>query len=130
MSPTGKIRIERREHPRFQVRLDMSLVRVGHQKKPSSQGGQVEVRDISQGGVQVYTETKYEVGDQIVFEIEIPEESAGVRGTAEVKWIRDVVDLKVQGSLQFAMGLRFLDVRAEGQSFIARFVEKNLLETK
>ena len=133
MTPTGKIRIERRDHPRFQVRLNVTMLKIGEEANPENPktdkaGGQLQ--DLSAGGVRMFTDMEYKLGDMLALEIEIPEESGGVRGTAEVVWIRETTDVGTQGLMKYALGLKFVEIKAESQSFIAGFVQKSLEKTK
>jgi len=133
MSPTGKIRIERRDHPRFQVRLNVTMLKIGEEKPSAKEerkqvSGQVQ--DLSEGGVRMFTDVEYKLGDLLVLEIEIPEESEGVRGTAEVVWVRETADIGTKGAMKFALGLKFVEIKSESQSFIAGFVQKSLEKTQ
>lgn len=67
------------------------------------------LRDISEGGISVATETPYEVGYEMYVTIELPEALESVTALAEVVWVHPLeATFHPTG-----MGLKFLSLKDE-----------------
>ena len=78
-------------------------------------------RNVSLGGMFVQTPTPPPVGSVLRFELDLPERSGVVQGTAEVAWCRAADDPPDRPA---GFGLRFLDVPATQLDLIFQVVDR------
>jgi hypothetical protein len=71
--------------------------------------------DLSLGGVRVYSDDKYRIGDLVKMEF-FTEDSPGVTYTAQVVWIDP---LPKDAPAKFDVGLKFVDLSPQALGFLA-----------
>ena len=115
----GKMFIERRAHPRFQVDFP---VRYCFVKDPSEavairEYGKKDVfaliRDISLSGMKIEVKETMKVGDVLAFEIPLPGGAAPILASAEVVW--------TDGNIG---GLHFLIISEEDTAALKAYLKK------
>lgn len=113
-SPSGKKSpfSQRREHSRYDVELDVTLG-----SEHNFYAGFVE--NLSVGGIFVATHTLRKVGEVVDFSLDLPDHGKAVRGTGEVRWIREFSEHS-DGSP--GMGVRFLELEPGSLEAIESFL--------
>jgi len=105
---------ELRIHARAAVELDVSLG-----SEHNFYGGFAE--NLSVGGVFVATHLTRPVGEVIELSIHIPAHDLLVKGTGEVRWIREFND---SSDVPPGMGIKFLELAEGSQDAIDTFLAK------
>jgi len=77
------------------------------------------LRDISEGGISVATETPYEVGYEMFVSIELPESLETVTALAEVVWVHPLE----AAFHPTGMGLKFLALKDEDYYKLEKILE-------
>lgn len=103
-----------RVHARAAVELDVSLG-----SDHNFYGGFAE--NLSAGGVFVATHLTRPVGEVIELSIHIPAHNLEIKGTGEVRWIREFND---QSDVPPGMGIKFLELEDGSQEAIDEFLTK------
>lgn len=105
---------QRRRFPRYKVELDVSL--------GSDHNFYVGfVENLSTGGVFIATHMLKAVGDVFELTVHLPNSTVAVRGTGEVRWIREYSE---RSNVPPGMGIRFLQIDDESRSLIEEFLSK------
>ncbi len=92
---------DRRRFPRLTSRV---YYRIG-----KSQSLRQRVSNISMGGVRIYSDTRWHVGDKVQIELHFPNGFSGI-GSARVVWIKE---LPPDSGAGYDVGLEFLELPEE-----------------
>lgn len=107
---------DRRNYRRVQAPV---LVRpVGVLSKPDPR----QVRDISLGGLRVYSDDEARPGERLEMELIFPHEDTAIF-LVEVVWVEE---LPAGSPARFDVGLRYVDVRPEDLERIGRVLDNHL----
>ena len=117
----GKIKVERRQHPRFSIALKIRYEVTGEGAEQLAQ-----TADISAGGVRVFSNQQVKPGDVLDVSIELGEGKI-IEAQAAVVWVSKVGETDVKAEFDYVFGLRFSEITRENSGFVAEFVQKCLL---
>lgn len=104
----------RRRAARYRVELDVTL-----SSEHNFYTGLVE--NISQGGVFIATHRPQSIGDVMDLSIRIPNSTNVIRGTGEVRWIRDFSE---QSNTPPGVGVRFLELDPDSIEIVEQFLAR------
>ena len=79
------------------------------------------VENISEGGVFIATHTLKAAGDILELSIRIPTGAETIRGTGEVRWVREFSE---QSNTPPGIGVRFLDLEPGSKEVIEQFLAR------
>jgi uncharacterized protein (TIGR02266 family) len=105
---------ERRSAPRIELEVE-----VGLETENNFYTGLTQ--DISSGGIFVATGMSYRVGDKMTIRFTLPGRAEPIVTEAEVRWMRDS---RYISDFSEGVGLRFVNLPAEANEAIARFLER------
>ncbi len=109
------------ERRRF-VRLDTRL-EVSYTKAPSGTAHQSMTKDISGGGICLFTDQVYAPGTRLSVSMKLPGRAEPVRFTAEVVWNEQYEMIgKESRQRSIEAGVRFVDVKPEDRAAILQHV--------
>lgn len=123
MSPLGHLELELRKDRRVAIRLPVLLAKLGRTSVPHVSG---RVVDLSQGGIKMFTDTAYRVGDRLSMLIEVGRRGEDIGGLVQVAWIKPARELDPLSGETYAMGIQFLEINCEGLTLLARLIEKRI----
>jgi hypothetical protein len=115
----GKMFIEKRTYPRFQVNFPVKYCFVNEKseidaiREFSKKDVVALVRDISLSGMQIVVEQPMKMGDVLALEIPLPGGAAPLTASAEVVWTNDNIG-----------GLHFLIIGEEDVTVLKAYLRK------
>ena len=85
-----------------------------------------ETRDVSRGGVRVYSDEKLAVGDRLTMELFLKEVQGEVIFQAQVVWIEA---LPAGSPARYDVGLKFVSLEPEAEALLARVLGEEASDT-
>lgn len=102
----------RRRFPRVKAPIYFQTPRIRDEQRP--------VLDVSLGGLRVYSDDPFEVGERIQLELLLPPDGVEVSALARVAWIRR---LPKRSAATFDVGFELLIVDGDGLKHLGRALE-------
>ena len=108
--------IERRAHPRVELRIDVNYGNVGLFHTNS-------ILNISQGGLFIQTDSPLDLGTEIEVTFTLPGSTREIRATGLVVWRHAPTHSKISSHTP-GMGIKLKRIAAQDLALIREFVEK------
>lgn len=79
--------------------------------------------NISTGGMKIIAEEKFMKGEQLVFEINLPNPHRPITAHGEVAWLDENSTVMNSGKRCFAAGIKFLQMKPDKEKELKKFIE-------
>ncbi len=115
--------VERRKFPRFSlaVKVQYQILESSYPREKEAQS-----KNISAGGIRLAVPEKVNIGDLLRLKLSLPGEASAITVRGKVIWVEEFSVSSVLDDKAYDCGIEFVDISAEDQEHISRYVTFSL----